>query len=52
LVGVVDEDSVDIVRFVRTMLLLYVHSVFCDMSHEQGWLLTCATLIALLLVYR
>jgi hypothetical protein len=40
LVGVVDEDSVNIVRFIRTMLLWYVHSVVCDTSHERDWLLT------------
>jgi hypothetical protein len=28
------------VRFVRTMLLWYVHSVVCDASHERDWLLT------------
>jgi hypothetical protein len=40
LVGVVHEDSVDIVRFIRTMLQWYIHSVFCDMRHERDWLLT------------
>jgi hypothetical protein len=40
LAGVVDEDSVNIVRFVCTMLLWYVHSVVCDTSHERDILLT------------
>jgi hypothetical protein len=34
LVGVVDEDSVNIVHVVRTKMIQYVHSIFCDTSHE------------------
>jgi hypothetical protein len=40
LVGVVDEDSVNIVHVVPTKMIQYIQGIVYNTSHEKDWLLT------------